>query len=54
MGCFWGAERKFWTVEGVVVTSTAVGYGAGATPCTGRCLPQAEPQEPDGIDVSHP
>ena len=24
MGCFWGAERKFWTVEGVVCT--AVGY----------------------------
>ena len=30
MGCFWGAERKFWTVEGVVCT--AVGYGAGFTP----------------------
>jgi len=30
MGCFWGAERKFWTVPGVV--STAVGYSAGFTP----------------------
>ena len=30
LGCFWGAERKFWTVEGVICT--AVGYGAGFTP----------------------
>ncbi len=30
LGCFWGAERKFWDVPGVV--STAVGYAAGATP----------------------
>lgn len=30
MGCFWGAERKFWQKEGVY--STAVGYGAGLTP----------------------
>tara|TARA_R110000868_G_scaffold41729_3_gene142123 strand:- start:1924 stop:2583 length:660 start_codon:yes stop_codon:yes gene_type:complete len=29
-GCFWGAERKFWTVPGVIVT--AVGYAAGYTP----------------------
>ena len=41
MGCFWGAERKFWTLDGVV--STAVGYAAGYTPnptykevCSGR------------------
>jgi peptide-methionine (S)-S-oxide reductase len=30
MGCFWGAERKFWQVKGVY--STAVGYAAGHTP----------------------
>jgi len=40
MGCFWGAERKFWSIEGVY--TTAVGYSAGHTPnpsyqevCTG-------------------
>ncbi len=40
MGCFWGAERKFWQAEGVY--TTAVGYAAGVTPnptyhevCTG-------------------
>jgi len=30
MGCFWGAERKFWSVRGVY--STAVGYAGGHTP----------------------
>ena len=30
MGCFWGAERKFWTLPGVY--TTAVGYSAGLTP----------------------
>lgn len=30
LGCFWGAERKFWQVEGVY--TTAVGYAAGYTP----------------------
>ncbi len=30
MGCFWGAERKFWELAGVV--STAVGYAGGVTP----------------------
>ena len=30
MGCFWGAEQKFWEAEGV--HSTAVGYAAGSTP----------------------
>jgi peptide-methionine (S)-S-oxide reductase len=30
MGCFWGAERKFWEQEGVF--STAVGYAGGSTP----------------------
>jgi peptide-methionine (S)-S-oxide reductase len=30
MGCFWGAERKFWERDGVY--TTAVGYAAGHTP----------------------
>ncbi len=30
LGCFWGAERKFWQLKGVY--STAVGYAAGHTP----------------------
>jgi peptide-methionine (S)-S-oxide reductase len=30
MGCFWGAEKAFWTLPGVHVT--AVGYAAGHTP----------------------
>ena len=30
MGCFWGAERKFWQLPGVY--STAVGYSGGLTP----------------------
>jgi len=41
MGCFWGAERKFWSLPGVF--STAVGYSGGITPnpgyeevCSGR------------------
>ena len=41
MGCFWGAEKKFWQQSGVF--TTAVGYAAGSTPnptyrevCTGR------------------
>lgn len=40
LGCFWGAERKYWQTPGVF--STAVGYAAGSTPnptyrevCTG-------------------
>jgi len=40
MGCFWGAEKKFWSIPGVY--TTAVGYAAGYTPnptyrevCTG-------------------
>ena len=40
LGCFWGAERKFWQLEGVY--STSVGYAGGFTPnatyeevCTG-------------------
>lgn len=41
LGCFWGAERKFWQTKGVY--STAVGYAGGRTPnptyeevCSGR------------------
>jgi peptide-methionine (S)-S-oxide reductase len=41
LGCFWGAERKFWELEGVF--STSVGYAGGITPnpsyeevCSGR------------------
>ncbi len=41
LGCFWGAERKFWQIDGVF--TTAVGYTAGFTPnptyeevCSGR------------------
>ena len=41
LGCFWGAERKFWELDGVY--ATAVGYAGGYTPnptyeevCTGR------------------
>ena len=30
MGCFWGAERKFWEAKGVY--STSVGYAGGSTP----------------------
>lgn len=41
MGCFWGAEKIFWQIEGV--SNTAVGYAGGFTPnptyeevCSGR------------------
>ncbi len=30
LGCFWGAERKFWQTEGV--WTTAAGYAGGSTP----------------------
>ena len=30
MGCFWGAEKRYWSAEGVI--TTAVGYAGGLTP----------------------
>jgi len=30
LGCFWGAEKRFWQLPGVYVT--AVGYAGGYTP----------------------
>ena len=30
LGCFWGAEKRFWNLDGIV--TTAVGYSAGFTP----------------------
>ena len=41
MGCFWGAEKRFWSLDGIHIT--AVGYAGGFTPnptyqevCTGK------------------
>src|ERR1051326_7499448 len=50
LGCFWGAERKFWQTPGVY--TTAVGYAGGYTPnpthehglgMAGRALPAPGP-----------
>jgi len=45
LGCFWGAERRFWEQKGVY--TTAVGYVAGITPnptyeevCSGKTITQ--------------
>ena len=46
MGCFWGAERKFWQAPGV--HATAVGYAAGLTPnptCEEVCSGHTEHNE---------
>src|SRR5690625_3576583 len=50
MGCFWGAERIFWRLDGVV--TTAAGYMGGFTPhptyeevCTGRKIGRASCRE---------
>ena len=56
MGCFWGAERKFWELgEGIHIT--AVGYAGGYTPnptyeevCSGRTghrIAHSSPRYPD-------
>ena len=55
MGCFWGAERKFWELgDGVFVTG--VGYAAGSTPnptyeevCSGRTGPVLVVFDPEQV-----
>ena len=42
LGCFWGAEKKFWQIPGVY--TTAVGYAAGYTP---------NPDVPRGVQRRH-
>ena len=59
MGCFWGAERKFWSVPGVL--TTAVGYAGGYTPnptyrevCSGETGHAEVVQvvyDPDKVDI---
>lgn len=60
MGCFWGTEKKFWTMPGVY--STAVGYAQGYTPnphyeevcsgMTGHNEVALVVYEPDQIDLN--
>src|SRR5258708_8466437 len=54
LGCFWGAERKFWELGDGIYT-TAVGYAGGHTPnptyeevCSGR--PRPTEMVPVGVD----
>ena len=59
MGCFWGAERIFWQIPGVL--TTAAGYTGGFTPnpsyeqtCTGRTGHTEAVQvvyDPEAVDV---
>ncbi len=39
MGCFWGAERIFWRLPGVISTSAATPAASPRTPRTRRCAP---------------
>ena len=62
MGCFWGAERIFWQIPGVI--TTAAGYTGGFTPnpsyeqtCTGRTGHTEAVQvvyDPEVVDVDDP
>uniref|UniRef100_A0A8C5ZF40 peptide-methionine (S)-S-oxide reductase n=1 Tax=Marmota marmota marmota TaxID=9994 RepID=A0A8C5ZF40_MARMA len=62
MGCFWGAERKFWILKGVY--STQVGFAGGYTPnptykevCSGRrtalCVTRRDRPVPAGMRQGH-
>ena len=51
MGCFWGAERKFWTVEGVICT--AVGYGAEQPRAFAVCAETGQARPGHVIHQSH-
>src|ERR1700710_3065916 len=59
LGCFWGAERKFWEADAVY--TTAVGYAGGYTPnptyeevCSGSTgHPEAVPEKLDPAKTSY-